>query len=207
MSGFLARNWFKLAIILILLAMIASFGYKLWFGGAKTDERLTVMKKAPDFQLQDMDGKQINSADLNGKVKLVYFFYSSCPDVCQPTTFQISKIQDALKGKGYLGDKAQILSITFDPDKDTPSVLKEFSRRFNADPEGWKFLREDEAAVRALAEKFGIIVVEDKEGNLTHSNAILLVDGKGDLRNYYSANDPALDTELIVNDVIALSKE
>jgi len=167
-----------------------------------------VIKAAPDFKLDNIDGKQVSLADLSGKAKLVYFYYSSCPDVCSPTTYTISKIQDTLVKKGGFGDKTAIVSITFDPTKDTPERLKEFSGRFNADPKGWYFLRGEEAATAELAQKFGVMVIKDKGGEtFTHSNLILLVDKKGDLRTYYNGSDPDLDVEKIAKDMITLSKE
>lgn len=208
MNVFLAKNWFKMAIGIILVAMIASFAYKLWFQQDGSDERLRAMKPAPDFQLTDLDGKTVSSKDLNGKVRLVYFFYSFCPDVCMPTSFILSNVQASLKEKGLLGSKAEILSITIDPTRDTPAVLKEFGSRFESKPVpgGWTFLRGDEAETKKLAEDFGIMVIKEKNGDFSHSNAILLVDPKGVLRNYYDAGDPKLDADYIVKDVITLSK-
>ncbi|MEW9700668.1 SCO family protein [Paenibacillus sp. SI8] len=209
MSTFFAKNWFKLAIGVILVAMIASFAYKLVFTGGAQDERLKAMKPAPAFELQDLDGKTVSSKDMDGKVKLVYFFYSFCPDVCMPTSFLLSKVQDSLKQKGLLGDKAEIVSITVDPTRDTPAVLKEFGTNFESKPipGGWVFLRGDEAKTHKLAEDFGIMVIKEKDGNFSHSNAILLVDKKGMLRMYYDAGNPELDENHIVKDVVTLSKE
>jgi protein SCO1/2 len=208
MGKYMQKNWFMLAVSVILLGMIVSFGYKLWFAQAAADDHLKPMKTAPAFQLTDVDGKTVNSEDSNGKVRLVYFFFSNCPDVCLPTSHLLSKVQDSLKAKGYWGDKSQIHSITIDPAKDTPEVLRTFSQQeaFHADLSAWKFLMGDEKKTRELAEQFGIMVVKDKEGNLSHTNAILIVDPKGVLRTYYNANDPELDPEYIVKDVIALSK-
>jgi protein SCO1/2 len=209
MSGFLEKNWFKLAVALILLAMIASFGYKLWFsdGAASQDDHLKPGKQAPDFQLENWDEKQVASKDMDGKVRLVYFFYSNCPDVCLPTSITLSKVQDELKTKGLLGSKADILSITIDPKRDTPAVLKEFGSRFNADTNAWKFLSTgDEKQATDLAEKYGVMVVRDKDGNLSHSNPIIIVDPKGIVRSYYDPSDPKIDADYIVKDVIALSK-
>jgi protein SCO1/2 len=208
-GGFLEKNWFKLAVALILLAMIASFGYKLWFadGAASQDDHLKPGKQAPDFQLLNWDEKQVASKDMDGKVRLVYFFYSNCPDVCLPTSFTLSKVQDELKAKGLLGSKADILSITIDPKRDTPAVLKEFGSRFHADTNAWKFLSAgDEKQATDLAEKFGVMVVRDKDGNLSHSNPIIIIDPKGVIRSYYDPSDPMIDANYIVKDVIALSK-
>lgn len=208
MSAFFEKNWFKLALGLILIAMIASFAYKLWANGSGPDERLTAMKAAPEFQLQDLDGKTVTSESMNGKVRLVYFFYSYCPDVCLPTSFLLSQVQDELKKKDLLGNKAEIISITVDPVRDTAEVLKAFGNRFESKPipGGWTFLRGEEAKVHKLAEDFGIMVIKEKDGNFSHSNAILLVDPKGQLRNYYDGSNPELDADHIVKDVVTLSK-
>lgn len=206
MNTFFGKNWFKIALALILVGMIASFAYKLWFTGGAADDHLDVKKKAPDFQLQDLQGKPVQSADLNGKVGLVYFFYSSCPDVCLPTSYKLSQVQDLLKDKGYFGSKAEMVSITIDPNVDTPEVLQKFGNNFNADAKGWRFLRGDEAKTRELAEQYGVMVIKDKQGNISHSNAIMIVDPKGNIRSWYDADSPELDAEYIVKDVIALSK-
>ncbi|MDF2960960.1 MAG: electron transporter SCO1/SenC [Paenibacillus sp.] len=199
------NNWFKIAVTVLLLAMIGVFGYMLLKGD---DPKMGVIKKAPDFKLENIDGKQVGLADLSGKAKLVYFFYSTCPDVCSPTTYTLSKIQDSLVKKGGFGDKTAIVSITFDPTKDTTAQLKEFSGRFHADPKGWYFLRGEEAAAMELAQKFGVTVIKDKTGGtFTHNNVILLVDKKGDLRTYYNGSDPDLDVEKVAQDMIQLTKE
>jgi protein SCO1/2 len=203
-QSFLQKNGFKLIVTLLLLAMIGTFGYMLLKG---KDTKLDIIKKTPDFKLENIDGKQVGSADLAGKAKLVYFFYSTCPDVCLPTTYTISKIQDSLVKKGVFGDKTAIVSITFDPTKDTTAQLKEFSKSYHADPRGWYFLRGEEAATIDLAQKFGVMVVKDKQGQFTHSNFILLVDKKGNLRSYYTGDDPNLDVEKVTQDMIGLTKE
>ncbi|GFZ76888.1 hypothetical protein GCM10008018_23000 [Paenibacillus marchantiophytorum] len=208
MNTFFEKNWFKLALGVILIAMIASFAYKLWANSNEADPRLTAMKQAPAFQLQDLDGKSVASQDTDGKVRLVYFFYSFCPDVCLPTTFRLTQVQEELKKKGLFGTKAEILSITVDPNRDTPEVLKEFRTKFESkpDPSGWMFLRGEEAKIHKLAEDYGIMVIKEKDGNFSHSNAILLVDPKGKIRNYYDASRPELDADHIVKDVVTLSK-
>lgn len=161
----------------------------------------------PDFQLENLDGQKVTRTDTDGKVRLVYFYYASCPDVCQPTTFFLSQIQELLVRKGGFGEKTSILSITIDPARDTREVLKEYSARFHADPQGWLFLRGDEAYTLDLARKFNITVIKDANGDFTHANAIMLLDKYGNIRQYYNANDPSLKKEKIVSDMLALAKQ
>lgn len=197
------NSGFRILVIVLLLALIGTLGYMLLKG---PESKLDVIQKAPDFKLQNLDGKDVTLADTAGKAKLVYFFFSTCPDVCPPTTYSLSKVQDQLVSKGIFGTKTAILSISFDPTKDTPQQLKDFSSRYHADYKGWYFLRGEEAATMELAKKFGVLVTKDAQGNFTHMNWVLLVDGKGNLRNYYDGSDPDI-VDKVMKDIIPLSKE
>ncbi|MFB6364887.1 SCO family protein [Paenibacillus elgii] len=199
------KTGFKIVVMVLLLGLIATLAYMVMKGSEK---KIGVLKKAPDFKLENLDGKTVTLADTAGKAKLVYFYFSHCPDVCPPTTFNLSKIQDVLVKKGVFGTKTALLSITFDPTRDTPERLKEFSGRYHPDYKGWYFLRGDEAYTADLAKKFDVLVTKDpKTGNFTHTNLFLLVDGKGNVRTYYSGNDENIDIEGIANDLIQVSKE
>jgi protein SCO1 len=197
---------FQTIVIILLLGLIGSLGYMLIKG---PEEKIGVIKKAPDFELTNVDGKKMSLADTAGKARLVYFYFSTCPDVCSPTTYTISKIQDKLVEKGVFGTKTAFLSISFDPKKDTQAQLQQFANRFHYDPKGWFFLRgEDETAMMELAQKYGIMVVKDAGADtFSHTNYILLVDGKGDIRTYYNGSDVDLDLDKVVNDLIKISKE
>jgi protein SCO1/2 len=202
MEGFLKRNWFLLAAALIILVIAASFTSQHW-KSSKTSYK--VIKQAPSFQINDMNGKTVNWNDSKGKVRLVYFFYSNCPDVCLPTTYLMSRVQDDLMDKGYWGNKTAFFSITFDPTHDTPEKLKQFSSQYVKDASGWYFLRQDEKPTFDLAEKFGVTIVKDKDGNFMHTNILVLVDKDNNIRNYYDAG--SVDPKQVVNDMISLSKQ
>lgn len=166
-----------------------------------------IERKAPNFTLQDWDGKSVTLNDSAGKVRLVYFFYSSCPDVCSPTSYILMQVQDELVKKGAFGKKAVIHSVTIDPVRDTPEKLKEFAQTFHPSPAGWSFLRGEESATADIAKQFGIGIMKEKSGDFTHSNAIILVDRNGNIRNYYAGGDLSVDKDKIVKDVLVLSKE
>lgn len=166
---------------------------------------MTVIRPVADFSFENLDGKNVTLNDTDGKVRLFYFFFSSCPDVCPVTTLHLSKVQDLLKEQGVFGSKASIVSITFDPDRDTPEKLKEFGDKFKADYTGWYFLRGDQQQVIDLATKsFGILVLKDNDNNFSHADLIGLVDKKGNLRKIYR---PEETIETIAADVKTLTKE
>lgn len=204
MRDFFQKYGFSIAVTFLVLIIGAALAVKFW---PQKEEKFKIMKPAPEFRLLNTDNETVTLSDSDGKVRVVYFFYTSCPDVCQPTTYMLSKVQERLIEKGYWGTKAVINSITFDPEVDTAEHLKEFSERFIQEPGGWNFLRGDEKEIKELAEKYDIGVFKDKNGLFTHSNMVILVDKAGNIRNYYYASNAEFDPIEIADDMIRLSKE
>lgn len=164
-------------------------------------------KKAPDFSMQNVDGSTVTLADTNGKVRLFYFYFTNCPDVCPPTTYRLSEVQKLLQDKGMFGTDASIVSISFDPERDTLEEIKKWSEKYNADYSGWYFLRGKEEDVAKMMPEFGSSVFKDEDGNFTHLNVITLVDQDGNIRKYYNANDlETASPENIAKDVARLVK-
>ena len=91
--------------------------------------------KAPDFSLVDQYGNVVNLTDYEDKILVVSFIYTSCPDICPAFTYQLKKLSEEL-GEDY-GESVEFLSITVDPERDTPEKLASFASNSNAD---WKFL-------------------------------------------------------------------
>lgn len=200
---FLQRYGFPLFV----LALCVALGLYLWYSLNK-EEELPVNGVAPAFTYTDVDGNNVSLADSDGKVRLLYFFFAFCPDVCPPTTAIMSQVQDELKEEGLFGNKVQFLSVTIDPTRDTPEVLTEFADRFDADSQGWSFLRGDEQATFDLAEAYKMMAGKDKDGNFYHSNLIVLIDQKGQIRDWISANDYFMygDDNLPASDMTKLIK-
>ena len=182
--SWLGRYGFSLVVLLLCLVM----GYFILQQQNKKDE-LPVHGQGTEFSYTDMNGETVSLSGTNGKARLLYFFFANCPDVCPPTTFVMSQVQDELKEEGIFGKDVQFLSVTIDPERDTPELLQDYAKRFEADPEGWKFLRGDEQETADLARKYQILVQKDNEGNFGHMNLIVLLDKKGQIRDWISAND------------------
>lgn len=164
-------------------------------------------KKAPDFSMQNVDGSTVTLADTNGKIRLFYFYFTNCPDVCPPTTYRLSEVQKLLQDKVMFGTEASIISISFDPERDTLKKMKKWSEKYNADYSGWYFLRGKEEEVAKMMPEFGSSIFKDEDGNFTHLNVITLVDQDGNIRKYYNANDlETASPENIAKDVARLVK-
>jgi protein SCO1/2 len=152
---------------------------------------------ARDFPLPDADGKQRSIKDFAGKVVVLFFGYTQCPDVC-PTT--MAEIAQAKKLLGPDGDKVQAVFITVDPERDTPQVLKAYMGNF--DP-AFIALRgsPDQTAIVAKDFKVYFKKVEGKApGSYTmdHSAASYVYDTQGRLRLYarYGSGPQALADDI-----------
>jgi protein SCO1/2 len=146
-------------------------------------ERLPVIGPAPDFALTSQDGERVTLADYRGKVVAVAFIFTTCPDICPLLTANMVRVQDEL-GADF-GTKIAFISITVDPERDTPDVLKEYAEMFGANLEGWTFLTGDRAAVKDVGRRYGIFAAKAAGGEVDHTLLTSLVDRQGVLRLQY----------------------
>lgn len=188
----------KYALLIILALLLAAMGVYLilnytGLGNALVEYPLN--KEARNFSMNDVHTEEtVSLKGTNGTVRLVYFYYSHCPDVCPPSTYALSLVQQQLKEEGLFGDQVKLISITFDPERDTQERLKTYSGNFQVDSAGWHFLRdEDVEATRAIAKDYGITVIDMGNGDLAHQNFYFLIDKEGNIREYIGATDPDID--------------
>jgi protein SCO1/2 len=170
------------AIFLVALAMMA-FPALVQAHEAGGDKRLPVIGPAPPFALTSQDGMPVALADLRGKVVAVTFIYTGCPDICPMLTQKMVDVQDEL-GADF-GAKIAFLSITLDPEHDTPEVLKDYAQFWGAKPEGWSFLTGSLDAVRDVTRRYGVFFAKKEDGSVEHSQLTTLVDGDGQMRVQY----------------------
>ena len=147
------------------------------------EERLPTIGAAPDFALISQDGAEVTLAALRGKVVALTFIYASCPDVCPMLTDKLARVQDAL-GSDF-GSKIAFVSITTDPERDTPEVLKRYSEDFEANLAGWSFLTGERAAVLDVAHRYGVVVAKAADGQVDHTMLTTLIDRQGTMRVQY----------------------
>src|SRR5712691_30050 len=120
--------------------------------------REAVQLPVPDFKLVDQDSRAFRVRSLRGKVVLVTFIYTTCPDFCPLLTAKFAGIERTLKSQGL--NRHFLLSITTDPEADTPEVLRSYGRRFGADFHSWAFLTGDKKELSEVWRLFGVRVKE-----------------------------------------------
>jgi protein SCO1/2 len=142
-----------------------------------------VIGLAPPFTLTSQDDKSVSFASFRGKVVAVAFIYTHCPDICPLLTQKMAKVQDEL-GADF-GPKVAFLSITIDPERDTPAVLKAYAEVFGAKPAGWWFLTGTPRAIRDLTRRYGVFVEKKAGGDVVHTLLTTIIDAQGMMRVQY----------------------
>ncbi len=150
----------------------------------------------PDFALVDQTGRTVRLSQFRGTPVAVTFAYTRCPvaTACPMTMTKFAKIDAALAKRSY----GELLTITVDPQNDTPEVLRDFASRIGADPKRWKFLTGDPKAVARAAESFGVLYYPD-HGQIVHSQAVAVIDPAGKLATIYYGE--MWDPETVLRDL------
>lgn len=164
---------------------------------------LTGARYAQGFNLPDFDGKPRTLADFKGKLAVVFFGYTQCPDAC-PTT--MAELAGILKTLGPDASRIQVVFISVDPSRDSPALLKSYVTNFRPD---FLALRGDEAQTRAVIKDFKLIVekVPGKTPDsytIDHTAGTYIFDPQGRVRLFASQS---LDPALLTDDLKALLAE
>jgi protein SCO1/2 len=185
------------ALVLALLA----FPMLLPAHGADGDKRLPVIGPAPPFALTSQEGMPVTLGDLRGKVVALTFIYTACPDICPLLTQKMVEVQDEL-GADF-GAKIAFVSISLDPEHDTPEVLKDYAQFWGAKLEGWSFLTGSPEAVRDVTRHYGVFLSKKEDGSVEHSQLTTLVDAYGQIRVQYLG--ARFDPEEFRRDLLSLA--
>ena len=147
----------------------------------------------PPIRLELATGETIDFAYFAGRVVLIDFIYTRCPSLCVALGADFARLQDALRRAGR--DDIRLLSISFDPEHDTPEALRSYGEGFGADMRTWSLARvQDVAEMKRLLGTFGVVVIPDELGGFTHNAAIHFVNGGGGLAQIFDQGD--IDTVL-----------
>jgi protein SCO1/2 len=140
-----------------------------------------VNRKAPDFSLTDQNNNVVTSSEMIGKVYVVNFFFTSCPSICPIMTANMTKIHERFVNYPDF----EVLSLTVDPKRDTPKILKEYAVNRRIDSPKWHFLTGQKDSIYSVAYKFLSSAMEDNSapGGFLHTEYFVLVDKEGNLRS------------------------
>ena len=166
--------------------------------GCTSSREIPTYSAVPDFSLTERSNRPITRKDLEGKIWVADFIFTHCGGICPTMSSNMEKLQERLPRE------VTLVSFSVDPANDTPEVLTEYAKRYNADPERWLFLTGDAEALRRLSIDGFKLALDPTSGTeaepITHSSRFALVDRKGNVRGYYGMED-ADTLDRIVADV------
>jgi protein SCO1/2 len=177
----------------------------------RVGEPLPKLMPVPAFEMRDQDGQVSTQALLRGKVGIVSFMFTSCPDVCPLLTAKLSVVRTKL-----LAERASLrfVSISVDPITDTPEALKRYAKQHGADYPDWRFLTGPNERLRSVVVdgfKQSLTIGETPAGQapapsaILHGSHFVLVDRSGTIRGYYPSDEPgtlklARDARLLIRE-------
>jgi protein SCO1/2 len=169
---------------------------------APDSSALPVIGYAPDFVLRAQDGTQVTLAQFRGKAVALTFIFAGCSSTCPILTAKMATVQDRL-GSDF-GSSIVFLSITVDPEHDTPDVLRLYAEAFGANPAGWKFLTGSPDAIQAVEHRYGVFAAPAPSGgDVDHTNLISVIDPRGMVRVQYLG--VRFDPEELRHDLLSLT--
>ena len=158
---------------------------------------ITGAEYARDFDLPDADGQRRHLADFKGKVTVVFFGYTQCPDVCPTTMLELAEVKKAL---GADGARVQGVFVTIDPERDTAQVLKAYVTNFSPD---FIALRGSDDETKAVAKQFKVYYAKvpgktDASYTMDHTAGSYVFDSQGHIRLFtrYGSGAEALKHDL-----------
>ncbi len=208
----------KWILALLLVGPVTVYLLSVLLSGEVQFRTLEKVGPGPDtaFSFLDQRGRVITQDSLKGKMVVLSFFFSSCPTVCPAMNMNLKQVHDRLLAY----KDVQFVSISVDPETDTPEVLQQYAERFGVeDSKKWWFLTGDRDLTYRLANLYYLVALKDDaaEGGFTHSQTAVLLDWDGNIRSrleeesgqlkgVYDLTSPHQSDEL-VDDLRVLAKE
>ena len=163
----------------------------------------------PKFSFTGIDSTEISHRTVEGKVRIVDYFFTHCPTICPVMTSQLARGQQWMRDRNLQSDIA-ILSHTVDPTRDTPERLKDYARRIGADTAQWKFVTGEQAALYEQA-KFGYYLTalesDTAAGGFFHSDTFVLVDRQDRIRGLYDGTSTQEVDEMLLDAALLVTEQ
>ena len=187
--------------ITLVLIPFVTLGLLLWLRHVEVQalKQRTISSSGtvPSFQFVNQNAQSFGSAQLDGKIWIADFIYTTCPGPCPMISTRMGELQKPLEKTDV-----HLVSFSVDPEKDTPTVLRGYAEKLRAEPNRWAFLTGSESAIYQLShDGFKLAISDGKEeaGVPVHSTRMVLVDRHGQIRGYYEATEPDAVTKLVAD--------
>jgi cytochrome oxidase Cu insertion factor (SCO1/SenC/PrrC family) len=198
-------------LLLVLLTLVLAFLLAGLKSRAARNPRLPVYGQVADFTLTNQTGAAVSSAELRNRVWVADIIFTRCAGPCLRMSRQMRELQDALPPDS----PARLVSLTTDPDFDTPAVLRKYAGRFGADTNRWMFLTGTRKQIASVATgSLKLSAVERKAAEqaspddlFVHSTIFVIVDKHGHLRGVFETGGEGVDWQVEERKILAAVKQ
>jgi cytochrome oxidase Cu insertion factor (SCO1/SenC/PrrC family) len=180
----------RTALWLVALLVVAAAG-SLWMSASsrRSTKELPVIATVPDFSLTEASGRTVTRQDLAGAPWVADLIFTHCGGICPTMSAEMARLSQSSSDL-----PARFVSISVDPERDTPEALEAYAQRFGADRTRWLFLRGDIGAVKKLATDGFLVPVGEGDTSQTgdeiiHSQRFVLIDANSRVRGTYDVRD------------------
>jgi protein SCO1/2 len=195
------KNFKTLLIFVIIPAIILSMAFASFLMYKEVNKKqLPVLGRVYDFVLTDEKGDSFSFNKLKNKIWVVDFIFTTCSDICPIMTKNMAKLDKTFAAV----DGIKLVSITVNPEQDSPEILKKYSEKYDANSKKWHFLTGSRDKIREIVLKsFKLGSIEEP---IFHSSYFTLVDQNGLIRGYYDGLETK-DINKLFKDAASLLKE
>jgi protein SCO1/2 len=165
----------------------------------------TIFHKVGNFSYLDQEGKNITEKNVDKKVYVADFFFTSCPTICPTVKAQMKRVHSKYKKK----EDFMMLSYTIDPKRDTVGRLAWYANKLNINPGNWHLLTGNYKSLTKTAAEYLLSAQEDPNspGGFDHSGYIALIDRNRHIRGFYDGTDPKKVDQLIKDIAVLLNEK
>jgi cytochrome oxidase Cu insertion factor (SCO1/SenC/PrrC family) len=203
----LALVWTATLLALALVPLALSRA--IWRSPPRVQPRLPALFSIPPFTLTNQNRQPVTLADLRGQVWVADIIFTRCEGPCPKMTQRLSELQALLPPDAPV----KLVTLTTDPQHDTPEILRKYGQRFGASPDRWWFLTGDKRALANLAiDGLKLVATEKTPTERTsdadlfvHSTCVVLIDQSGQARGLYYYGDTGMKERLLEDITLLLS--
>ena len=166
----------------------------------------TLYHTIPDFKLKNQEGKTITFKADSGIITVVNFFFTRCPSFCPNMNKELYRVVKIYEKNPLI----RFLTISVDPEYDTPQILSKYSSQYSVKHNKWNFLTGDKKEIYTLAQKYFLVdalVDTTQKNNVIHSPKLIMVDPKKRIRGYYDSDDTQQVDKLIDEIKLQITEE
>src|SRR4051812_19252069 len=192
--------WTVLAVALIGMGI---FALNKWLRGQELQQptrTLSALGIVPDFTLTKQDKTPLSLKDMKGKIWVADMIFTNCEGTCPMLTTAMASLQQSLVKKNT---DVQLVSISVDPNNDSPEVLTDYAKTFHADTKSWSFLTGPVSTIYTLAKDGFKLTLDsanaDTKEPIVHSERFVLIDKQGVIRGYYDGTADDVQTKVLTD--------